>query len=199
MLDHCPVNAILREDFIYRFFLNILIVLTVKSGLSKINTFEWKAFDKQCVPLKKVWFNTVITGLFHKNYTNMQFFCQSTQAVVVVFHPLAQSSLLKSFFFNLIFFFLFSVKKPSNHHSQFWSWFWWSARAHHWLVQWKGEDILSNCKRKSKLMSSNSSIDSKMGQSRTVSYSDLLLPYLLNTSTLNRPQRVSLTSHFTQQ
>lgn len=114
VLDHCPVNAILREDFIYQFFLNILIVLTIKSGLSKINTFEWKACDKQCVPLKKVWFNTVITGLFHKNYTNMQFFCQSTQAVVVVFHSLAQSSLLKSFFFNLIFFSFFSQKTKQS-------------------------------------------------------------------------------------
>ena len=92
----------LEKTSFIRFFFNILIVLTIKSGLSKINTFEWKAFDKQCVPFKKVWFNTVITGLFHKNYTNMQFFCQSTQAVVVVFHPLAQSSLLKSFFLNLI-------------------------------------------------------------------------------------------------
>lgn len=64
---------------------------------------------------------------------------------------------LNPFFFNLIFF-LFSVKKSSNHHSQFWSWFRWSARAYHWLVQWKGEDILSNYKRKNKLMSSNSSI-----------------------------------------
>ena len=114
VLDHCPVNAILREDFIYPFFFNILIVLTIKSGLSKINTFEWKAFDKQCVPLKKVWFNTVITGLFHKNYTNMQFFCQSTQAVVVVFHALVQSSLLKSFFFNLIFFSFFSQKTKQS-------------------------------------------------------------------------------------
>ena len=110
-----PSTQYLEKTSFIHCFLNILIVLTIKSRLSEINSFEWKASDKQCVPLKKVWFNTVITGLFHKNYTNMQFFCQSTQAVVVVFHPLAQSSLLKSFFFlNLIFFSIFSQKTKQS-------------------------------------------------------------------------------------